>query len=245
MTHQRLFVSVRSWQRITIFAACATILLTPMPVSAEPVRYVSDLLVVNLRSHREQPSTIVSTVRTGDRLQVLGQHPGGYVRVRTSDDLEGWIADKYLTEDLPKDLIITQLRQKIADLEKSLERFATSPVPSATSPTTNLFPPETEAVQQHNEQLRQRLADLSAQVDTLARQNIDLSLQLESTRHLADPDQRARTAALIHENQQLTDRLADLNRSRAINGAVAGVLVFFAGVIFGTLLIRKKRRLSF
>ncbi|MBE0586287.1 MAG: TIGR04211 family SH3 domain-containing protein [Desulfofustis sp.] len=245
MADQRLTVPTISWHRLTLFALCSTILLASTRLSAEPIRYVSDLLVVKLHSDVEQASPVVSTVRTGDRLEVIRQHPAGYVKVRTSNDVEGWIADKYLTNDLPKELIISELHKKIADLEQSLERFSASPSPAETTSSGRRLPPEKEVVPQQDQQLRQRLAELNAQVDTLATQNNELSLQLESTRHLPDPDQRARTAALSHENQLLTARLADLNRSRAINGAVAGALVFIAGVIFGSLIVGKKRRLSF
>jgi hypothetical protein len=100
------------------FGALAALAMTA--AQAEPM-YVSDKLVVNVYAEADQESSKVTTLDSGDAVEVI-EKLDAYSHVRLADDREGWIKSSYLTSLAPA---IVRLRE----LEK--EQPASAPAPSA------------------------------------------------------------------------------------------------------------------
>lgn len=92
----------------------------PHTVIAETeTRYISDQLIINLRSSIEKPYKTVTSLKTDDKLEVL-EAKGSYVKVHTEEGDEGWIAAQYLISSPPKSQIINSLKIELTALEKKL-----------------------------------------------------------------------------------------------------------------------------
>lgn len=95
-------------------ALLAALAAWPMASSAETL-YVSDRLVIGLRSDITDSATIVKSVETGTALEVLERH-GTRVRVRGADGVEGWVEERYLSAQAP-------VRARVAELEGEITRL--------------------------------------------------------------------------------------------------------------------------
>jgi SH3 domain protein len=111
----------------------STLLLLSMLAFAAParadVRYVTDEIQIVLRDSPRADGAARGVVNSGVRLTVVeGKAVDGYVRVRTSENVEGWILERHLkkepiarerTQRLEKDLAAAQ-----ADLKKLQDEHA-------------------------------------------------------------------------------------------------------------------------
>ena len=63
--------------------------------------YVSDELVITLRTGPSTGNAIVTNLRSGDLVEVLEvDADSGYSRVRAGDGSEGWALSRFLTEQM-------------------------------------------------------------------------------------------------------------------------------------------------
>jgi len=100
--------------------------LWSVPAHAESV-YVSDTLRVGVRPVPAANAKPFDVVVTGMKLEVL-DHRDGFLRIRTSKGVEGWISDAYVTKQPPAMLRLDrvekqlhQARQEAAKLRQSLQ----------------------------------------------------------------------------------------------------------------------------
>ncbi len=150
-------------------ALLAALAAWPMASSAETL-YVSDRLVIGLRSDITDNATIVRSVETGTVLEVLERH-GTRARVRSADGVEGWVEERYLSAQPP-------IRARVAELEGEIKRLraAAARAPAKDDTAAKLAQLETALAATHAEltqaksdagQARQALA--AAQRDAAAR----------------------------------------------------------------------------
>ena len=84
--------------------------------------YVTDRLYLSLRNvpHPEQPA--VALLASDTKVEVL-QTEGDWAEVTLEDGRTGWVLKRFLVENLPKSLIIEELRREIENKKMILERF--------------------------------------------------------------------------------------------------------------------------
>jgi len=113
-------------------ALLAVLAAWPMASSAETL-YVSDRLVIGLRSDITDSATIVRSVETGTALEVLERH-GTRARVRGADGIEGWVEERYLSAQPP-------IRARAAELEGEIKRLraAAARVPAGDDAAARAF----------------------------------------------------------------------------------------------------------
>lgn len=209
---------------VVLFAAAAA-------AQAQQTLYVSDELVITVRTGPSTKNAIVKTIHTGDAVQKLGENDAGdYYRVRVlSDGTEGWALSQYLS---PK----RAAKDRLAEAQRQLS-----------------------AAQDRVKELQSKISDLSGRADSLqatldktTTQNKTLSQQLADIRSAS-----AHALDLRNQNQTLRRRVADLNqtvdtltmqtkelasRSRQ-NWFVVGAAVLFGGIVIGLVAptLRKRR----
>ncbi len=83
------------------------------------VRYISDVLVINIKDRLEKPFEVVASVQSDDPVTIIEEN-GNYLKVVTADNKQGWIAKQYLKSELPKAHLIKQLKQDVVELKKQL-----------------------------------------------------------------------------------------------------------------------------
>jgi SH3 domain protein len=181
--------------------AVGTVMLLCIGVVAETAaqtRYVTDELVITVRTGRSTQNAIIESLSTGDAVTVLEEDAAsGYVRVRTESGQEGWALSQYLVPTpVARDRLvvaerelgqarqtITDLRAQVADLTEQLGSVTTR-MQEAESAATNLNDELVDVrsvsanaltIRDQNDSLRRRLNERDAQVDQLTTENAALA----------------------------------------------------------------------
>ena len=192
--------------------------------------YVSDELVITLRTGPSTTNQIIENLRSGDSVEVLETNDDGYTRVRTSAGDEGWVLTRYLVEQpIARDRLalsesqLADARARMSDLEQEL-----ATVSGDLESTTQRLGDAEEAATTMNAELVD-IRSASANAVTLRDQNESLR------RRLNEQDQQLEQAAL---------EIQGLRTSAGREWFVVGAGVLLAGIVVGLIVpsLRKKRR---
>lgn len=104
---------------LMILLSLFVMLAVPAAARAD-TRYVSDELIITLRSGRSAEFRILDYLKTGTPLEVL-EEEGAHLRVRTRGGKEGWVLKRYTTSEQPKAEVIRNLRKQIEDMKTTVE----------------------------------------------------------------------------------------------------------------------------
>jgi uncharacterized protein YgiM (DUF1202 family) len=98
------------------------ILLCLMPLSSLPAQadYVTDKIVIEVRSQRLSQGAVLKTLPSGSVVEVL-LTDGAYARIRTNDNITGWVQSQFLTTEQPAQIAYLKLLTKIKTLEAKLK----------------------------------------------------------------------------------------------------------------------------
>lgn len=191
--------------------------------------YVSDELVITVRTGSSTENAILANLVSGDAVEVLQADPeSGYSRIRTESGTEGWVVTRYLVE-----IPISQDRLVIAerDLADAQVRIATLERSVATSTEElDVTSRRLEEAETANVTLTMDLADLRDDSENV----LNIRDQNESLRRRLN-ERNEEVELLKIENDQLRS-----GSTREWFFAGAGVL--FAGVLVGLLAPRLRRR---
>jgi len=210
-------------------------------------RYVSDVLLINLRERPDTTAPTVRLLRTGEAMEVL-ETRDGFLRVRTTDGEEGWVSEQYVTAELPKALVIerlqsevSKLRARVRDLEGARDQAAAELDAATKSHSASATELERELATARSE-AETTAAELKAVQDKYEslRQASEQVLQVTGERDTLREENRR----LADANQQLTDEKAKLTRAWAIRWFLAGAGVLLVGWVLGAITRKKKARFS-
>lgn len=222
--------------KITLSSFLTTCLLLIVAISAHAeTRYVSDLLVVTVRSNKTDNYEVLETLVTASPVEILDEDKI-YVKVRTNKGAEGYIRKQYITKAIPKSIQLAQLKKQKAALEdklKSQQLEYQDATGLATSSQTTI------------EQLSNELKQSNQQLDKVNKEYSQLKKRSENVINLTtERDQ------LLEENTQIISELKILqeenksfHRSNMIQWFLAGGGVFLVGWLAGKI-SRKKRGFS-
>ena len=192
-------------------------------------RYVSDELVITLRTGPSTQNAIIRNLTSGDSMQVLGTNDdGNYTRVRLPSGTEGWVLTQYITpERVASDLLVeatsnlAAARERVSELEAQLA--SVSGDLSQTRQRLN----ETESANSRIGSELQDIREVSANALAIRERNESL---LRRVNELSAELDRATMA-----NSELA------SRSRQ-NWFVVGAAVLFGGVVIGLVAPSLRRR---
>ncbi len=110
-------------------------LLFYLPLTANAA-FITDKIVVDVYAERFDQGAVLKTLSSGASVEVL-MSDGKYTRVRTADNITGWVVSKYLTNEKPTQLEYLELLSKSKATESKLraaeEKLANSPAPGSDS----------------------------------------------------------------------------------------------------------------
>jgi len=207
------------------------ILISPLNQATE-YQYVSDQLVITLRTGQGSAYQIIRTLPSGTRLEVLEMTDTGYARVRTDNGAEGWIRSQYLS---PEPIA----RLKLEATENKLNKLKAE--------NTNLQE-KTKKLRKQRHELENKNKDLLSRVKTAESQLSRLG-EVAAKPLLLDKENRKlqqqnislekRLQMMAQENQVLKDRSQR-------EWFIAGAIVLLGGIFLGLLLpkIRWKKKNS-
>ena len=222
---------------------CCLVSCTFIASAHAETAYVSDLILVNLRSERGGGKKI-ATLRSNDVLEIL-EKSGRYVRVKNQDGLEGWMQAQYVSPDPPKQVIVEGLKQEIKRLENNVIQMREKQGPLG------------EELVRLKEQHAEKVAGLSAVIQSLEEEKSVFSTQLIDVQSAYDDlTKKAAKAARIADqydaltkgNSDLSARVAQLENENAglrkrssLLWFLAGGGVFFSGWVIGKISRRRHR----
>lgn len=193
--------------------------------------YVTDELVITVRTGPSTGNAIVTNLRSGDLVEVLeADADSGYSRVRAGDGSEGWALSRFLTEQaiardqLPaRETALAEARDQLVELEQQVATLS-----EGLDTTT------------------QRLEDADA---ANASMNAELvTIRNASANALTLRDSNTNLRRSLNERDQQLEELALENRAMRNSATrewfVVGAGVLLGGIVIGLILpsLRRKRR---
>ncbi len=220
--------------------------LEAVPAAAD-TRYVVDELIITLRIGKSTSHKILKSLKTGTPLEVLEDDDKTYLKVRTTDGVEGYVLSQYVTATPPKTLRIEELEKRNTSLQEKI---------AALEADRNSLQIQLDNVQAEYKQKYTGLSVTSADLEqnlaralknerlTTEKYNTLLAqaenvVEITAERDLLRQKNKKQEAELA-ELTDKTDKLAD---SRMIKWFLAGGGVFLFGWLIGK--ISRKKRSSF
>jgi uncharacterized protein YgiM (DUF1202 family) len=164
------------------------------------IRYISDVLVINIRDRLEKPYEVVATVQSDDPVQVV-EESGNYFKIETAEGKQGWIGKHYLKSETPKTLLIKQLKQEVIDLKVQL-----TAKPAATPDAVVVDKTASAALCQETQTKLRDAENFIAQ----------LQEELKTQRYQAPTPSSSNSDVVVHENPVSTDRLEQTPENYAL-----------------------------
>ena len=220
--------------KYSIPAIAGLLLLLAISAHAE-TRYISDTLVVTVRSNKSSNYDVLTTLITATPVEVLDEDKT-FVKIRTQKGIEGFISKQYVTKALPKAIRLAQLKKEKAALEEQLKQQQlefqeTKGVATSSQSVIDKLTSELDQTRQNLEKVSTDYSDLKLKAENV----IDLTTERDQ---------------LLEENSQINKELKVLqeenkgfHRTNMIQWFLAGGGVFFTGWLAGKL-SRKKRKYS-
>ncbi|MCK4621623.1 MAG: TIGR04211 family SH3 domain-containing protein [Desulfuromonadales bacterium] len=209
-----------------------TLLLIVSAVSFAETRYITDQLVITVRSNKTNNYEILTTLRTASPVKILAEDTE-YVKVRTSKGIEGYVRKQYVSKAIPKKIQIEQLQQQRATLESQLQQQRQEFQEKSGLAMTSLK--QLESLGDELKTTRLQLEQIKSDYDKLKKSSNNV------VNLAAERDQ------LLEENSRMTNELVVLqeenrnfHRSNMIQWFLAGGGVFLIGWLIGKI-SRKKR----
>ena len=210
-----------------------TLAVAAGPALAQQQQYVTDELVITLRTGPSTQNAIIRNLRSGQSLTVLETvSDGDYARVQTPNGTEGFVLTQYLQssqtagqrlEVATRDL--ASAREQVSSLQTQVDELSSNLSTSTT---------ELQSLRSSEAGLSEELADIrqaSASVVQIREQNESL---------------RRRVTELDAELDVVTIENDGLRRRNNQNWFVIGAAVLFGGILIGLVApsLRPKKRSS-
>nr|WP_319492160.1 TIGR04211 family SH3 domain-containing protein [uncultured Desulfobacter sp.] len=173
--------------------------------------YVSGVTRITMRTGPDVTHKIVSMVTSGVKLQIL-EYNKDWSMVQDSAGKTGWVLTRFLTDDVPKALLVERYKKENEQLASKL---------SAAEETANTLDIENKSLKEIAQKYK-KLKDASASY-----------LKLE-TEHKALLEQS-------REQEERIQNLEQSIKSEVKLGLLSGAGVFIVGLIFGMSTRKKKR----
>jgi SH3 domain protein len=221
-----------------------------MPLSAQ-AEFITDKITVDLHADRFPQSAVLKTLSSGSNVEVLISD-GDYSRVRTSDNITGWVESKYLTNEKPTQLEYLELLTKSKTLEaklKAAEDKLASTAANGNNDTQGIDPAELEELRKRAndagwmrvelKKARDRADKFEAKLKAKGKAANSSEDELNSLRQQNQSLQKKLAAALLISEQQGTptdgDKTPDTKDNQNQDWSVS--ISWFFGSIVVALII--------
>ena len=216
------------------FVLAATVATSP---TAAEEAYVGDEVTLTFRSGPGSQHQILQFVRTGDQLEILDPPEDAiddfgedvleeWVFVRDDDGEEGWVQQRFLTEEPPARLRLPEVE---AQLEAAREEIA------ALEETISEAEAERDELEDELAEAEEYIAELEADLEAAG----DAHELIEDNEQLQE-----RVARLLDRNEELEQQNRALAERSRQEWFLAGAGVLVGGLILGLILPRLRPRRS-
>ena len=203
--------------------------------AAADTRYISDVLVVTVRSNTTANHEVLERLTSNTPVTLLGEE-GDFFHIRTPSGAEGYTLKQYITSEMPKEMIIEELRSEIDNLQADhaalQQRLRNLQESDSDQPT------QADLLLQL-EETRTNLNNISRQYEQLRESSADVIKLYEDNQLLEEQNQR-----LSREVDVLREENSSFHRTNMIQWFLAGAGVFFGGWLIGKVSRQKSRSFS-
>ena len=212
------------------------LLFCSISVAWSETRYISDQLVVSLRSQPQNNADAITYLRTGTKVDIIGED-GAFYQVKTKDNGIGFVQKTYLVEDTPKPAIIKQLSKENETLKNrinTLEQQYQEAISKGDNAHLTLVDELKEARQLVND-LQKDLDESKSGFQKASNAFNTLEKNAKNVVEItADRDQlRASNEELSKKLDRIGEEKFALQKSKSIQWFLAGAGVLFVGWIIG------------
>jgi len=110
-------------RNILILAITSIALLCTTTAIADS-RYITDKISISLFSQNDAHSKTIKKLPSGAVVSTL-EEKGEFTRIQTSDDIEGWVESKYLTNEKPSQIEYLQTAAKYKVAQEKIQDYQT------------------------------------------------------------------------------------------------------------------------
>jgi len=219
-------------------------------------RYVSDRLIISMREGRSPQDTAVAFLVAGTPVEVL-EEADNHLFVRIANGQEGWVRTKYIMTQLPKPMVIKELKATVKELENQIETMKTQVTssPDDSADIRNVYELKlknletvlekekkaTAATRTELKEIKDRNKKLQADINRISEQNATLSQQDNGSDALKKEIKRLRQTnqALTEEINQMETAAQPSMLPSAIKWFLTGGGVLLLGLFLGRSVPRK------
>ena len=110
---------------LALFAVSVSAATKPANGKGGKYQYVSDELVITMRTGKSNEHRIVRSLESGTRLRIL-ESDKQYTRVKTENGESGWVLTRFLSPDQPARVLLPPIKAKLEMLEKENAELSAS-----------------------------------------------------------------------------------------------------------------------
>ena len=107
---------------IIVFSLFPLLLAGFTSLAFAKVKYVSDELVINMRSGKGTSFKIVKIIKSGTALTILSKD-SGYTQVRTPKGNKGWVLSRFLVDTPVAKTLLAQAQQDVAQMKEKYDKM--------------------------------------------------------------------------------------------------------------------------
>ncbi len=158
--------------------------------------FITDKIVIEIYSQRLSQGSVLKTLPSGSSVEVL-MKDGDYSRIRTNDNVTGWVESKFLTNEQPTQIAYLTLLAKTKTLETKLKAAEAEGEGDGIDIT-------------EIEELRKRAADagwMRVELKKARERASEIESKMKSSGNAANSSQEE-LVALRNQNKELQSRLA-------------------------------------
>ena len=209
------------------FGVFLSLMLIAAPAGAA-TQYVDDLHEITVRLGPGIKYRVIETVSSGTEFETL-KTQNGWTQVRLSDNREGWVVSRYLTDTIPDSEKYETLKAKCDPLEKQVKELKAE---------NGSLQADNQALSRKLDQALDELAQTRTAYEELKQASADvLGLKKENeklARQLKEKDQKIAS---------LEAKISDAFLSEALKWFLIGAGVLLVGIIIGASGKRKRSSL--
>lgn len=209
-----------------LFLAASLILATAALAHSQGTYYVSDNFEVTLRSGPTLQHKILRMVPTGSKLELI-ENQGEWSQVKYNN-VEGYVQTRFITTDLPKDIVIRTLQRRTEQLEQKSSQ--------ATDQSGKLG--------SENKELKAALEQTTSELTRIQKEYDDLRSDAAGVFELKKnyEDTRAKLEAMSAEAEQLKAMNKELRSDATMRWFMAGAGIVVFSWLVGFILGRSGRK---
>ncbi|NNJ91422.1 MAG: TIGR04211 family SH3 domain-containing protein [Gammaproteobacteria bacterium] len=177
-------------------------LLLILAVTTTQAAYITDKLVAGLYKEAKVTDKPVKALTSGTPLEVVSRK-NGFIKVRTSDGVIGWVESTYLTDEKPARSILLDTQAKLSILQKKLDKLSRLEKNADAAKAVD----EIAALQEKLAQAQGKISQLEIQLKAL-RISGD---QLDESRDLLEREKKQLVADMQKQNKVASKALEKEN----------------------------------